>query len=128
MLSKNELKKQLKEMGISIIAGNYICKADIEKVVAAKKDYAGKLISYVKDKINLDLKPLLHEKQPKPKLYLAVDMKYDSFSPSKELRSLLELEKAYKHFFKIESNGGLGIALMYGPKIKDLAEGKLFDL
>lgn len=98
----------------------YLVKA-IKKVIDAKfsNKYSEKLLSFIKDQIGIDLAPLVHEKQTKPNTYLAVDMEADYFNPSKEYRLLRDLETKYKGgYFTIADNGGLGIALMYGPKIK----------
>ena len=77
------------------------------------------LLDFIKEQTNLDLMPLVHEKQAHPRRYLGVDMRYNRMQPSEEFRSLLQLENRYgKDYFSISDNGGLGIALVYGPKFK----------
>lgn len=85
-------------------------------IVAANE--AGTLLDFIKEQTNIDLTKLVHKKQTHPRKYLAVDMKYDWNEPSKDFQTLLNLEKKHKDFFTIEPNGGLGIALVYGPKLK----------
>ena len=99
-------------------------KAELEigqtKIVGAPalSKQAKALLAFIKEQTNLDLLPLVHEKQAHPRRYLGVDMRYNRMQPSEEFRLLLQLENRYgKDYFAISDNGGLGIALLYDPKL-----------
>lgn len=84
-----------------------------------------KLIAFIKHQINIDISPLIHKDQSHPRRYLGIDLEYDYFVPNKIFRALLGLEQDYKsQYFKISPNGGLGIALVYGPAIKNKKDKK----
>jgi hypothetical protein len=91
------------------------------KIVSAPvlSKQAKALLAYIKDQTNLDLMPLVHEKQAHPRRYLGIDLGYSGGAEtSRELMALKKLEGEYGGgFFKISDNGGLGIALVYGPKL-----------
>jgi len=93
--------------------------SSVEKKKAVKlSKQAKELLAFIKDQTKLDLTPLVHEKQAHPRRYLGVDMRYDRMQPSEDFRALLQLENRYgKGYFEISDNGGLGIALVYGPKL-----------
>ncbi len=94
------------------------------RVSGAAKESMGKygkvLLDLIKDQMNLDLTSLVHDKQPKPRTYLGVNLRWDCFETSMEVRQLQALET--KGYFSIQPNGGLGIALVFGPKLLELAK------
>jgi hypothetical protein len=82
------------------------------------------LIKYIKNQTNVDLIPLIHERQMKPTKYLEVNVRgclsHSDYHIYRKLESLSLRDN--KMLFTIEDNGGFGSVLYYRSFLKEKAK------